>query len=266
MQILAQLLGAIKFIVKKADMVLLGLCLVSTGYGIVLIASATNFRYNTLHYILIQTIATILGIGLYFLFSNLDMEHYAEKWWIFLLFNLGFIALLVPFGVERNNSKAWISFSWLPMDIQPAEIVKLTFTVLLAKQIAWFKENRRMKGLESVVWPGGHTAMMFLWIYAISSDAGSGLVYLMIFAGMAFAAGLAWYWFAAGIGAVVAGVVTAVGLDFLPGYMIDRIWVLFDHSYKPQGVGWQQTRSLMALGSGGIFGRTLQRYPDPVSL
>ena len=154
MQILAQLLGAIKFIVKKADMVLLGLCLVSTGYGIVLIASATNFRYNTLHYILIQTIATILGIGLYFLFSNLDMEHYAEKWWIFLLFNLGFIALLVPFGVERNNSKAWISFSWLPMDIQPAEIVKLTFTVLLAKQIAWFKENRRMKGLESVVWPG----------------------------------------------------------------------------------------------------------------
>ena len=39
--------------------------------------------------------------------------------------------------------------------------------------------------------------------------------------------------------------------------MIDRIWVLFDHSYKPQGVGWQQTRSLMALGSGGIFGQGL---------
>ena len=39
---------------------------------------------------------------------------------------------------------------------------------------------------------------MFLWIVAISSDAGSGLVYLMIYAGMALAAGLAWYWFVAG--------------------------------------------------------------------
>ena len=32
------------------------------------------------------------------------------------------------------------------MMIQPAEIVRLTFTVLLAKQIAWFRDDRRMKG------------------------------------------------------------------------------------------------------------------------
>ena len=194
---------------------------------------------------------------LYLIFASIDVEHFSQKWWIFLLFNLGFIALLIPFGVVRNNSRAWLSFSWLPMDIQPAEIVKLTFTILLAKQIAWFRDNQQMRGLESLFWPAAHTGMMFLWIYAISSDAGSGLVYLMIFAGMAFAAGLAWYWFAAGIGAAVAAVVAAVGLDLLPPYMIDRIWVLFDHSYKPQGVGWQQTRSLMALGSGGIFGQGL---------
>lgn len=257
MSVFGRMVDAIRYIVRKADMVLLALCLVSTAYGIVLIASATNFRSNTMRYVLVQAAAAVIGIGLYFLFSNLDMEHFSEKWWLFLIFNLGFIALLVPFGVERNNSKAWLSFSWMPMDIQPAEVVKLTFTVLLAKQLAWFRENRRMRGLESLLWPAAHTGLMFVWIYVISSDAGSGLVYLVIFAGMAFAAGLAWYWFAAGFGVMGLGIGALVLLDKLPGYMVERFRVLFDHSYDPQGVGWQQTRSLMALGSGGVFGQGL---------
>lgn len=258
MAVFAQILGAVKYIVKKADMALLALCLIATGFGIVLIASATNFRDDTMNYVLKQAVATILGLGLYFMFSSLDVEHYSEKWWLFLLFNLGFIALLrTPLGVVRNNSRAWLSASWLPMDIQPAEIVKLTFTILLAKQIAWFRENRRMQGLGSVMWPAAHTAMMFVWIYVISSDAGSGLVYLVIFAGMAFAAGLAWYWFAAGFGILGVGITALVLLDKMPAYMVERFRVLFDHSYDPRGIGWQQTRSLMALGSGGVFGQGL---------
>ena len=247
----------LKGILKRSDPVLLALCLVTTIFGLVLIASATNFRDNSLRYVAVQGAAMMIGVVLYCIFASLDMEHFAQKWWVFLLFNLGFIALLIPFGVVRNNSRAWLSFSWLPMDIQPAEIVKLTFTILLAKQMAWFRDNRGMKGLESLFWPVAHTGMMFLWIYLISSDAGSGLVYLMIFIGMAFAAGLAWYWFAIGVGAVGTGVLAMVGLDLLPPYMTDRIWVLFDHGYKPLGVGWQQTRSLMALGSGGLFGQGL---------
>ena len=61
---------------------------------------------------------------------------------------------------------------------------------------------------------------MFVWIYVISSDAGSGLVYLVIFAGMAFAAGLAWYWFAAGFGVMGLGIGALALLDKLPGYTV----------------------------------------------
>lgn len=257
MNMIVRALLSLKEQLKKSDPVLLGLSLVTTVFGLVLIASATNFRSNSLRYVLVQGVAMCLGVVLYLVFASIDVEHFTQKWWIILLFNLSFIALLIPFGVERNGSRAWLSFSWLPMDIQPAEVVKLTFTVLLARQMAWFRDNLNMRGLRSLLWPAAHTGLMFLWIYAISSDAGSGLVYLMIFAGMAFAAGLAWYWFAAGISAVVAAVVAAVGLNLLPPYMISRIWVLFDHSYEPLGVGWQQTRSLMALGSGGLFGQGL---------
>ena len=253
----AQLLGAVKYIVKKADMVLLGLCLVSTIYGIVLIASATHYT-NSYREVIVQGAAAVIGLFAYFIFSVLDMEHYSEKWQWFLLFNLGFIALLLtPLGTGKYGNKAWLTASWLPTSIQPAEIVKLTFTVLLARQMAWFRDNRKMRGFGSLFWPAAHAGLMFVWIVAISSDAGSGLVYLMIYAGMALAAGLAWYWFAAGFGLMGIGIGALVLLEKLPNHILQRFIVLFDHSYNPDGVGWQQTRSLMAIGSGGIFGQGL---------
>ena len=257
MSIFAQILGAVKYIVKKADMVLLGLCLVSTIYGIILIASASNYT-GSYRDVIIQGAAAVIGLFAYFIFSTLDVEHYSEKWKWFFLFNLGFIALLLtPLGTGKYGNKSWLTASWLPTSIQPSEIVKLTFTILLAKQMAWFRDNRKMKGLDSLFWPAAHAGLMFVWIVAISSDAGSGLVYLMIYAGMALAAGLAWYWFVAGFGIMGIGIGALVLLEKLPSHILQRFIVLFDHSYNPDGVGWQQTRSLMAIGSGGLFGQGL---------
>ena len=257
MSIFAQILGAIKYIVKKADMVLLGLSLVATIYGLVLIASATNYT-NSYRDVIVQGAAAVIGLFAYFIFSALDVEHYSEKWKWFFLFNLGFIALLLtPLGTGKYGNKSWLTASWLPTSIQPSEIVKLTFTILLARQMAWFRDNRKMRGFDSLFWPAAHAGLMFVWIVAISSDAGSGLVYLMIYAGMALAAGLAWYWFVAGLSIMGIGIGALVLLEKLPSHMMQRFIVLFDHSYNPDGVGWQQTRSLMAIGSGGLFGQGL---------
>ncbi len=265
----------VKYIVGKADMVLLGLCLLATAYGIVLIASATGYlgADTQLRRVIIQTAAAVIGIALYFLFSAADVEHYSEKWQPFLLFNLGFIALLLtPLGSgDDTGNRAWLYASWMPTSIQPSEIVKLTYTVLLARQLAWFRENRQMKGLASLFFPAAHAGLMFLWIYVISKDAGSGLVYLIIYAGMALAAGLAWYWFVLGFGALGLGIGGLLLFEKLPNYMMSRFYVLFDHSYDPRGVGWQQTHSLMAIGSGGLFGQGLfqgiqTQSPHPSSL
>lgn len=257
LSIFAQALGAVKYIVKKADMVLLGFCLVSTIYGIILIASATNYT-GSYREVIVQAAAAVIGLFAYFIFSTLDVEHYSEKWKWFFLFNLGFIALLLtPLGTGKYGNKSWLTASWLPTSIQPSEIVKLTFTILLAKQMAWFRDNRKMRGLDSLFWPAAHAGLMFVWIVAISSDAGSGLVYLMIYAGMALAAGLAWYWFVAGFSLMGIGIGALVLLEKLPNHILQRFIVLFDHSYNPDGVGWQQTRSLMAIGSGGLFGQGL---------
>ncbi|MDE7243006.1 MAG: FtsW/RodA/SpoVE family cell cycle protein [Oscillospiraceae bacterium] len=256
---LIRLREAVKDILRRSDMALLGLCLIATMFGIVLIASATNYRSGDFQdrRVRLQAIGALLGIIAYFIVSNVDIEHLYEKWPLFLLFNFGFIALLLKFGVDDGTgNRAWLKFSWLPMSIQPAEVVKLSYTVLLAKQLAWFRDRKQMKGLDSLAFPAGHAGIMFVWIYLLSQDAGSGLIYLFIYAGMALAAGLAWYWFAAGFTVMGLGVGGLILFDKLPTYWVNRILIIFDHSFNSD-IAWQQTRSMLALGSGGLFGQGL---------
>ncbi|MCI8419685.1 MAG: FtsW/RodA/SpoVE family cell cycle protein [Oscillospiraceae bacterium] len=258
MSFFARLGEDLRDIIKKADLVLLGLCLAATVFGIVLIASATEYTVKLIRCVPVQAAATVIGLVGYFAATVTDVEHLSEKWKWFFVFNLGFIALLLtPLGVEQYGNKSWLYARWMPTSIQPAEIVKLTYTILLARQLAWFRENKRMKGLDSLFWPAVHAGFMFVYIFAISKDAGSGLVYLVIYMGMALAAGLAWYWFALGIGGVTIGIGALAIMGKLPSHWANRFAVILDHSYDPSGVGWQQTRSMLAIGSGGLFGQGL---------
>lgn len=255
-----RMLQSVQDIVRRADMKLLGLCMVCTAFGLVLIASATNYLgpETQLKRVLIQAAGAVIGIGAYFIFSNIDMEYFSEKWWLFLIFDIGFIALLrTRLGITSYGNRSWLGIKGFPLNIQPAEIVRLTFTVLLAKQIGWFRDNRNMKGLGSLILPAAHAGFMFVWIYVISKDAGSGLMYLVIYVGMALAAGLAWYWFAIGFTGLGLGIGLLALFEKLPAYWVERFRVLFDHSYSPLGRGYQQTRGLLALGSGGLFGQGL---------
>ncbi len=252
---------SVQDMLRGADMKLLGLCLISTAFGLVLIASATGYRGQAyqMRRVIIQAVGALLGVGAYFIVSNVDLERLFERWWwLFFLFGLGFIALLRWFGVDDNTGNlSWLKIPHVPVSIQPAEVVKLIYTVLLAKQIAWFRENKRMRGLGSLFFPAAHAGLMFVWIYFFSRDAGSGLVYLVIYAGMALAAGLAWYWFAIGITGLGVGIGLLALFEKLPVYWVRRFQVLFDHSLDPSGVGYQQTHGMLALGSGGLFGQGL---------
>lgn len=256
-------------VVRQSDLVLLALCTLSTLYGMLLIASATNFR-GTLKYVAVQGLGLGIGILLYFFFSAIDVYEISKKWKWLLGFNIGFILLLLtPFGLSRNNNRAWLGVNGIgeklgigflenfPVTIQPAEIVKVTFILLLARQLALLGEKRDLRSFSNVIQPTMHAGAMFVFYYIISRDAGSGLVYLFVFVCMAFAAGFAMRWMFLGIGGTVGGLIAAWHLDLLRGDWYDRIMVILDHSYQPEGKGWQQTRGMLALGSGKLTGQGL---------
>lgn len=256
-------------VVRQSDMVLLSLCTVSTLYGMVLIASATHFR-NTFKYVAIQGFGLLLGVLLYFLLSSIDVSEVGKKWKWLLAFNFGFILLLrTPFGLTRNGNRAWLGVNDIgkrlgvgflenfPITVQPAEIVKITFIILLARQLALLQEKKDLTRFSNVIQPTAHAGAMFVFYYILSKDAGSGLVYLFVFLCMAFAAGFALRWIFLGLGGAVGGFLAAWNFNLLRGDWYDRIKVILDHSYQPEGKGWQQTRGMLALGSGKLTGQGL---------
>jgi rod shape determining protein RodA len=246
---------------QQADLVLLCLCCGSTFFGMVLIASATHYMGtdSMKRFVGVQGAAMLIGLAAYVLLSMVDVELLVKHWKMILAASVLFILLLcTPLGVIRNGNRAWLEIPHVPFSIQPAEVVKIAFILLLSKQFEWIKEQRReLRSFGSVVMPTAHLLFMVGLIYAVSSDMGSALVYVFIFVCIALVAGIAWRWFILGGGSMTAVVLALYFLDKLPSHMSDRFHVLFDHSFDPQGVGWQQTRGLLALGSGGWFGQGL---------
>ena len=256
-------------VVRQSDLVLLALCVCSTLYGMVLIASATHFR-GTLKYVAIQGFGLLIGVLLYFFFSAVDVGELSKKWKWLLIFNFGFILLLrTPFGLTRNGNRAWLGVNDIgkrlgigllenfPITVQPAEIVKITFILLLARQLALLQEKRDLRSFTNVIQPTAHAGVMFVFYYILSKDAGSGLVYLFVFLCMAFAAGFALRWIFLGVGGAVGAFLAAWNLGLLRGDWYDRIKVILDHSYQPEKKGFQQTRGMLALGSGKLTGQGL---------
>ena len=159
-------------VLRQTDAVLLALCVASTLYGMVLIASATSFR-GTLKYVAVQGLGLLIGLVLYFFLSSIDVFALAKQWKWLLGFNVGFLLLLLtPFGQSSGGNRAWLGVNsigkklgvdflrYFPITVQPAEVVKVFFIVLLAYQLALLKDRRDLVRFENVIQPTAHTAFM----------------------------------------------------------------------------------------------------------
>ena len=242
--------------VKRADMVLLTLCVISAVFGIVVISSATA-SYETSKYVIVQTLALFIGLGLFVVLTVIDLDIIADKWPLLLAFSVLLVLALIPFGVEDNTgNKNWIRF--LGVGIQPSEVVKVIYIVLLAKHISYLKEYRSLNSIFSVAQLAGNFLLFFGLIVVVSSDLGSALIFFFIFAVMLFAAGLKIYWFILGA-AAIAAVVPFAWEHVLKPYQKDRILAPYDPTIDPNGDGikWQPNQSKIALASGQLTGTGL---------
>ena len=203
----------------KSDFVLLILCIICTVFGVVIISSATN-SFQTNSYVYIQVASLILGIGAYVVFSLIDLDLITDKWKYIFIFNIVFFLTLLVWGVSGGTgNRGWLRFG--PIGIQPAEVVKITFTILLAKQIS-FLSGFKLNSLISIAQLAAHFGIMFGLIIFVSDDLGSALVYLMIFIVVLFAAGIKLRWF--GLGILTLGLLSPIiWNNFLGDYQKQRI-------------------------------------------
>ena len=251
-------LDELKDFSKKGDMLLLVLCLIVSGFGIVVIASATsadkfggNFKY-----IAIQLVATFLGAIMYAMVSSLDLDFLSEHRGAMVAFNCFLLLLLIPFGTDNNTgNRSWLDFPLLPINIQPAEICKITYIIIMASVMS--SHQNRISHPVSVIHMCLHLFLLVGLNMVLSRDAGVSLIFVFIFIGMAFGGGVSLWWFALAIGLI--GACLPILWPFLGKYQQNRILILFDDTIDPQGINerYHYKINLQSLTGGGLTGQGL---------
>lgn len=258
MRALKKLLPQLRDFVHRADMFLFTMSVICALYGIVVIASATkSYENGSAQFVIVQTLALVLGMLLFIAMTVIDVDIFAQHWtWLYGLSALLLLSL-IPFGaVSDTGNNGWLRF--FGIGIQPTEIVKLAFIIVLAKQLAYLKDYKNLNSVTSVAQIVGHFILMFGLILVTAQDLGSALVYFFIFAVMLFVAGVKIYWFIMGA-AAIACMVPIFWTYFLEDYQRNRILAPYDSSIDPDntGINWQQNQSKIALASGQLTGTGL---------
>ena len=244
----------IKEAIRKGDWVLLLLCIVTTAFGCLIIASATNYL-ESFRYIGMQIVGALIGILLFALVSSLDVEFIMEKRNWLVVFNIFFLSLLIPFGETIGGNRSWVSLPFLPFNIQVAEICKITYILIMASVMSSYRE--KISSLKSVLTMAFHLALLVGMNMVLSRDLGVSLIFVFIFIVMAYTGGVSYFWF---IGAIVSiAVLFPILWPMLDEYQQLRIEVLFNPNLDAAGIGvrWQSTLSLRSLTGGGMTGQGL---------
>ena len=179
----------------------------------------------------------------------------------------------VPFAKPIKGQCNWINFG--PMSLQPAELMKVGFVMVLARYLRFRSNYRTLVGLL----PPFGLALAPLALILKQPDLGSALVFIPALFAMLFVAGARLWHLAAivGMGLVMALVLWCAGpkesgapgipvLRMLPSFVKDyqraRVYAMFSNEPgKNQDTNYQTDRALTALGSGGPTGKGMGNIP-----
>jgi rod shape determining protein RodA len=177
------------------------------------------------------------------------------------LYTLG-VALLIAvaiFGVTKKGARRWINVGVV---IQPSEILKIAMPLMLSW---WFqKREGQLRPLDFLV----AAVLLVIPVGLIVKQPDLGTAILVLAAGFAviFFAGLSWKLIVPPVvlGLVAIGLVVAfesrlcadgVRWPVLHDYQQQRICTLMDPSKDPLGKGFHIIQGMIAIGSGGVFGK-----------
>ena len=244
---------------RKGDMLLLMLCLATSAFGSLIIASVTNavkFGGST-RYIVIQVGATLIGVLFFAIMSSIDTDVFSEHRLTLVGISIFLLLLLIPFGTDNNTgNRSWIDLPLLPFNIQPAEICKILYILITASIMA--SHQNRASHIGSVIHVGIYLGLFFVANQVISSDLGVSLIFVFIFVGMAFAGGISLFWFLLA-GGGIAAIFPFLWSNFSEEQRNRILYVFIPDVIDPEGLdeGWHTTQSLNSLTGGGFAGQGL---------
>ncbi len=234
---------------RDFDWVLFVFVLLICALGVTEIQSATvHTKFAGAH--LKQLYWIIAGIGGMFLMSLINYQVLLERiHWFYIAAVASLMAVLI-FGQKYLGARRWVKMPG-GAHFQPSEWVKLILILAVAKYFADLHQRE-------LTWPdflkaGGMVGVPMLMVL-VQPDLGTALTYIPIAIIGLFLGGMRWKQAATIL--VIAGLMMPLAWHHLKPYQRDRLTSFMEPEADKQGSGYQVIQSLIAVGSGGIWGST----------
>lgn len=237
---------------KDFDWLLLVLVLLICALGVVEIYSATlNTKFEGIH--VKQIYWVLAGVGLMFILSFVNYHTLLDFVpWMYILSLTSLIAVLL-FGKKYLGAKRWIQFPGF--HFQPSEWVKLILILAMAKYFAEYQE--RDLPFKELVKAGMIVGIPMLLVLK-QPDLGTSLTYIPVAIMGLFLGGMRIKH--ALVILLIAGVMVPVMWHYgLKPYQKERLTSFVSPEADAHGSGYQVLQSLVAVGSGGIWGKGIAK-------
>ena len=174
-------------------------------------------------------------------------------------FGVALLIAVAAFGLIKKGARRWLNIGVV---IQPSEIMKIAMPLMLA----WYFQKR--EGIQKS-WDYGVAAVILaIPVFLIARQPDLGTALLVFAAGLyvIILAGLPWKWILPFVGLGVIGILLIIIFGgticahdvvwpFVHDYQKHRICTLLDPTSDPLGKGFHTIQSMIAIGSGGFFGK-----------
>lgn len=255
--------GLVSF-VRRVDLPLALCTLALVAYGLVVVYSASLSIADASAPR--QAVGAAAGIVAMLVVARLDVRRVSGAVPVlFAIDCLLMVAPLIPFlSYDANGITGWIRIPGLDLTFQTSELAK-PVTILLMAALA-SRYGGRVESLRGYVGLCGVLAVPFALIM-LQPDLGTGLVVLVSGAVVIVMAGPKRSWVLATVGILVALVAVVLMTDsaidaavgdersLIKDYQTNRLLVFLDPGHDTSDAGYQLQQSLIAVGSGGLFGK-----------
>jgi rod shape determining protein RodA len=236
---------------KKIDWLLLSLAVILTIFGLILLYSLSSSSLN-ISFFQRQLTFLLIGIGLATSLAFLNLKALkSSSLFIFALYFLCILLLvgLFFFGKEVRGAKSWYSLG--SFTFEPVEIVKIVFILLFAKYFS--QRHVEMYQTRHVLLSGVYAALPAILVF-FQPDFGSAIILIILWLGMMLVSGIKRTHLLSILGVGLLCFLVFWNFIFTEEQK-DRFLTFLDPYMDPTGSGYHILQSIIAVGSGGIFGK-----------
>ena len=246
--------------VRDYDFKLILLVAALTVIGILAIGSAKESLQSR------QIAGAVFGAFLMLVISLFDYTVILKFYWILYLLNVVLLALVKAVGVEAGGAQRWLEL--FGIQFQPSETAKILIILFFAQFI--MRHKNEMHSIRVI----GMCVLLFLpqiLLIYIQPDMSTSIMVILLFCVILFVGGISWKYIVLVLSIAIPAFVIVLTLILQPDqqiikdYQQTRIlaWIYPDEYANAEA--YQQNNSIMAIGSGLLWGKGLNNT-DPTSV